>query len=71
MEEEKIVFRIATKVWWDNHYKARTIVTRNGRRCKAIEIPLIEGKTWKWRLDSNRRWEVGNTQYRELIFVSK
>ena len=69
MEKETIVFKIATKVWWDNYYKARTIVTRNGRRCKAIEIPLIEGKTWEWRLESNRRWEEGNTQYRELIFV--
>ena len=70
MEKEKIVFKIATKVWWNHRWRASTRITRNGRRCKGVEIPLVEGMTWKWRLDSNRRWEEGNTQYRELVFIS-
>ena len=66
MEKEKIVFRIATKVWWD---KVSVRYTRNGRHCKPVEIELVQKATWKWRLESSRRWEKGNTEYRELVFI--
>ena len=69
--DEKIVFKIATKVWWDNCWRAKTRFTRNGRPCRGVEIELVQKLNWKWHLDSDRRWEKGNTQYRELVFVSK
>ena len=69
MEETKIVFKIATKVWWNHRWRANTRFTRNGRPCKGVEIELVQKATWKWRLESSRRWEKGNTQYRELVFI--
>ena len=66
MEKEKIVFRIATKVYWD---KVRTRFTRNGRPCKREAIEFVQKATWRWRLESSRHWEEGNIEYRELVFV--